>query len=649
MPHSKNTFYITTPIYYVNAKPHLGSLYSTLLADVAARWHQLQGEKTFLLTGTDEHGQKVAEAAAAAGKSPKEFVDALVPSFKELWPEYHIHYDKFIRTTDEYHIKAVQGWIELLQQKGDIYKANYEGWYCTSSEAFLTEKDLEFREEGKPPISLLCDKPARWVSEEAYFFRLSKYQDKLLEFYKKNPDFITPPERMHEVVAFVEGGLKDLSISRKTITWGIPFPGDKDHVTYVWADALNNYITAIGWNAHKPAAEFKKWWPADVHVMGKDIVRFHAVYWPAFLMATGLELPKQLLVHGWIKVDGQKMSKSLGNVVDPHLLAQTYGVEPVRYYLTRYMAITQDSSFGTGDLEEKISADLANDFGNLLNRLLTLALNQDLLKVEPPKKWSADAQVLQEQCLAMLDDAQFEMQHYYFHRAYAAVWKFIHDLNAYFHRHEPWKLVKTDPARFAEVISATCHGIYAAAILVWPVMPESMQAMVAALGKEVVVGDTSGGQNYFALLKNSDWRETFVLTKVEPLFKKYEIGKPMEDKKEIAVPETLSNLITIDDLMKVELLVGEIQEVVDMPESEKIYKMTVDFGPQGKRTICAGVKKFYKPDELVGKKTVFAFNLKPRKLMGIESQGMMMMAKNEQDAPTLVRIDADVQPGTRLS
>lgn len=635
-------FYITTPIYYVNAKPHLGSLYSTLLADVAARWHQLHGEKTFFLTGTDEHGQKVAEAAVAAGKNPKEFVDSLVPTFENLWKEYEIHYNKFIRTTDDYHVKAVQEWIKLLQAKGDIYKASYEGWYCTSSEAFLTEKDLEFRVAGEPPISLLCDKPARWVSEEAYFFKLSAYQDRLLQFYRDNPDFITPPERMHEAISFVEGGLKDLSISRKTISWGIPFPEDKEHVTYVWADALNNYITAIGWNGFEPLPEFKIWWPADVQVLGKDILRFHAVYWPAFLMAIGLELPKKLLVHGWIKIDGQKMSKSLGNVVDPHLLAQNYGVEPVRYYLTRYMAITQDSSFGTGDLEEKINADLANDLGNLLNRLLTLAVNQKLEKVSAPQTWSTKELQLWQLAQTMLDTAEKGMHEYYFHRTYAAIWKYIHELNAYFHAQEPWKVAKTDPARCSEIIAVTCHGLYAVAILVWPIMPESMEKLLAALGKKI-----EPGKDYFEVLQKY-WNDTFVLKKIEPLFKKLEIEKQMETKKAIIETES-SNCITIDDLMKVDLIVGKIEEVVDIPESEKIYKMSIDFGPLGKRTICAGVKKFYKPEDLIGKKSVFAYNLKPRKLMGIESQGMMMMAKNQQNEPTLVNIDADVPVGTKLS
>lgn len=639
-------FYVTTPIYYVNAKPHLGSLYSTLLADVAARWNKLQGKKTFFLTGTDEHGQKVAETAEKAGKQPKEFIDALIPAFTNVWHEYNLNYNHFIRTTDAYHVTAVQKWITDLQKKGDIYKAQYEGWYDTSSEAFLTEKDLEFREAGQPPLSLLSGKPACWVSEDTYFFRLSAYQDKLLEFYKNNPDFITPPERMHEVTAFVQSGLKDLSISRKTITWGIPFPGDEQQVTYVWADALNNYITAIGYGDETRSKEFEFWWPADVQVLGKDIVRFHAVFWPAFLMASGFALPKKLLVHGWIKVDGQKMSKSLGNVVDPHELAKIYSIDPVRYYLTRYMAITQDSSFGTEDLEQKINADLVNDCGNLLNRALTLAISNGLTTIKPAVEWGPAEQKLQQELLAMLSEFEFEMENYYFHRAYAAVWKYINQVNAYFHAQEPWKVAKVNPARFQEIMSATFHGLYALGIMIWPVMPKTMEQLLHALGTKI-----KPGHDYISELETAHWNMTFSLTKIEPLFKKYEVEKKMEPVKTETVDVTvdLDKSITIDDLLKVELLVGQIVEVADVPKSEKIYKMTVNFGERGMRTICAGVKQYYTPDELKGVKTVFAFNLKPRALMGIESQGMTMMAKNPEGKPTLIILaDQSVEPGTRL-
>lgn len=642
---SDKTFYVTTPIYYVNAKPHLGSLYSTLLADVAARWHALQGKETFMLTGTDEHGQKVAEAAEKNGKTPQVFVDSLVGSFKGLWDTYHINYNHFIRTTDEYHVKAVQGWIEKLQVQGDIYKDVYEGWYCTSSEAFLTEKDLEFRQKGEAPLSLLSGKPAQWVSEECFFFRLSAYQDKLLEFYKNNPYFITPRERLNEVVSFVEGGLKDLSISRKTIDWGIPFPGAEDHVTYVWADALNNYITSIGYGDVSRNNEFEKWWPADVHILGKDISRFHAIYWPAFLMASGLNLPKKLLVHGWIKVDGEKMSKSRGNVVDPYMLAEQYGVESVRYYLTRYMAITQDSTFSSTDLEQKINADLANDCGNLLNRMLTLALKNNLQHVPAVQEWSVPSQQLHESLQETLKQAQHEMKNFYFNRAYGHVWRFINAVNAYFHAQEPWKLAKNDPEKFAEVISATCHSLYAIGVLVWPIMPEKMSELLGALGKHVEA-DT----NMFASL-TQPWTQAFVLKKIDPLFVKHEPHEKevtMEEKKVEENP-TPDNTISIDDVVKVELRVGQITVVEDMPKAERIYKFTVDFGLEyGQRIICAGLKQHFAFDELQGKKCVFVFNLKPRKLLGVESQGMLMTAADTHGKPVPVTVGVDTPLGTRL-
>ncbi|HBY05668.1 MAG: Methionyl-tRNA synthetase [candidate division TM6 bacterium GW2011_GWE2_42_60] len=634
------SFYVTTPIYYVNAKPHLGSLYPTLLADVAARWNRLKGCDTFMLTGTDEHGQKVAEAAEKMGMQPQAFVDSLVPAFKEPWKQYNIAYNHFIRTTDQYHVKAVQDWIVQLQKQGDIYKATYEGWYDLSQEAFLTEKDLEFREPGEPPVSLMSGNKARWVSEECYFFKLSAYQDRLLKFYKENPDFITPPERLNEVISFVENGLKDLSISRKTITWGIPFPGDPSHVTYVWADALNNYLTAIGFGDKNRTEEFNTWWPADLQVLGKDIVRFHAVYWPAFLMATGLPLPRKLLVHGWIRINGEKMSKSLGNVVDPVELGKQYGIDPIRYYLMRYVAISQDSSFNTEDLENRINTDLANDFGNLVNRMLTLALKNNLAHVPAPwHRHDADVQ-LQNAMHKMLEDFEREMSRYYYHQAYAVLWRFVASVNRYFHDQEPWKLVKTDTERFAEVISTTCHAIKAIGLLLWPVMPATIEKLFKALGVEF-----TEGTNYITLLHEGKFNTDFTLSPLEPLFTKYEEKKPdMTTTPEIPV----QNYLAIEDFIKTELAVGTITAVEDVAKSDKIYKLTVDCGTYGLRTICAGVKKFYTPEELMGIKTVFVLNLKPRELFGITSQGMMLMATNSDGKPTIVRADESVPAGTKL-
>lgn len=637
----KNTFYVTTPIYYVTARPHLGSLYSTVIADVLARWHKLRGCETFMLTGTDEHGQKILQAAEKAGKDPKKFVDGFIDSYKQTWTDYEIDYNYFIRTTDREHVQAVQAWLQKLIDQGDIYKDYYKGWYCTPCETYLTEKELEeqLQAGAKEPVCMSCHRNLQYVEEESYFFRLSAYQDRLLQFYKQHPNFIVPKERMHEIVSFVERGLKDLSVSRTTISWGIPFPNDTKHVAYVWADALNNYITAVGYGENARQAEFKKWWPAQVHVLGKDIVRFHAVYWPAFLMASGLELPEQLLVHGWIKVNDQKMSKSLGNVVDPEELRAAYGADNVRYYLMRHIAITQDSSFSTADLEQSINSELANDLGNLLNRVVALAHKNGLDRVIPPKVWSQDVLELRDNCWTMVKNAQEYMDNFVIHMALGEIWKFINQLNAYVHKHEPWKLVKTDKEKFDEIISASCHGLYVVGNLLWPIMPEKMTELLHALGL-----DPQFNSDILHKLEEDLWIESFTLQPAHPLFKRIEITKPEESPK---VMESQSH-ITIDDLIKVELRVGTIIEVEPIEQSDKLYKMQVDLGTLGKRQILAGVRKSFTQDYLIGKQAVFVTNLQPRKMVGLESQGMMLVAKDAEGNLQLSTVGQPVENGTRL-
>ena len=560
-------FYVTTPIYYVTAKPHLGHLYSTLLADVAARWHKLRGYKTFFLTGTDEHGQKIAEAAAKAHKNPKEFVDSFIDTYKDLWHKYEIVYDYFIRTTDETHIKAVQQWIVKLQESGDIYKSFYTGYYCTPCETYVTEKDEQPSKEGIP-LCASCSRETAFIKEESYFFRLSAYQDKLLAYYQENPDFIVPSERLNEVLSFVKAGLKDLSISRTTVTWGVPFPGDVKHVTYVWADALNNYITAIGYGNDAKREEFNFWWPADLQIMGKDIVRFHAVYWPAFLMATGLALPRHLLVHGWFKVNQQKMSKSFGNVVDPQGLLDAYGADAVRYYLVRHMAITQDSEFSTPDLEQRISSDLANDLGNLLNRVVTLASKHNLYEVHPPHNWAAQEIDLRDAFWSMLEQYTADMEEGYYYRALNHLWRYIHQVNAYFHALEPWKI--TDKERFNEILSATCHSLYGIGVLLHPVMPSKMTTMLTSLGitidsKSDVIGE----------LSTNPWTKVFMLNKIPTLFAKYELEKQGEAPAQPALAPAVDDqmaAITIDDFAKVALIVGTIEQCEEIAGSGQASK-----------------------------------------------------------------------------
>jgi methionyl-tRNA synthetase len=645
--HETKKFYVTTPIYYVNGKPHLGSLYSTVLADVAARWNQLQGKKTFLLTGTDEHGQKIAQAAQAAGKEPKAFVDGFIESFKETWKSYEIKYNHFIRTTDPDHVRAVQAWIIKLKEKGDIYKGAYQGYYCTPCETFVTEKDIDAQTGSDlKPACPACSRATVYMEEECYFFKLSAYQDRLLKFYETHLNFVTPSERLQEVISFVKAGLKDLSISRTTISWGIPFPGDEKHVCYVWADALNNYLSAIGYADPARTEEFNFWWPADLQILGKDIVRFHAVYWPAFLMAADLAMPHKLLVHGWIKIGGQKMSKSLGNVVDPQHLLQTYGADAVRYYLTRYIAVTQDSPFTIEELEQHINADLVNDLGNLLNRMVTLAEKNNLKVVPVPAAWDAAEVALHDLFQEMLAELSKEMEQCMYHRAYAHLWKYINVVNAYFHAQEPWKVVKHDPARFAAIISATAHALSGIGLLAWPVMPHKMETLLAMLGKQY-----RAEHDYMPELRAA-WNQTYTLSLQGALFMKImppEVTETSPSKQEAAASVHSFAPITIDDFGKVALLVGTVTNVATIEKSDKLYALTVDLGEHGVRTVCSGVRLHFAPEDLLNKQGIFVANLQPRQMMGLTSQGMMLFAKDAQGKLALATVGHPVPNGTRLT
>jgi len=636
----RNNFYVTTPIYYVTAKPHLGSLYSTLLADTIARWNTIKGKSVFFLTGTDEHGQKIAQTAAAAGKEPKNFVDEFIPEYKKTWDLYDIQYSQFMRTTELYHVHGAQHLVMQLMNNGYIYKSEYKGWYCTPCETFVAEI------EAKDVLCSSCGRTTHVVSEETYFFKLSAFQQRLLDFYTMHPDFITPKERFNEVISFVESGLKDLSISRTTVSWGVPFPGDPKHTIYVWVEALSNYITGVGYGQLHKEHDFAAWWPADVHVLGKDIVRFHAVYWPAMLMAAELPLPKKLLVHGWIKVDKQKMSKSLGNVVDPVVLQEKYGAEQIRYYLLRQIPVNQDGDFSIADVETRIESDLANDLGNLLNRMVLLAHKYDVLDVPSFDCWSDAALELRDESINVIEDYSIYMDEQMFHHALARLWKFIHAVNTYFHAQEPWKVIKNDDrTKFLEIISVTCHSLRTIAYLLWPVIPQKMEQLLMSLGVPY-----KHNEHTFEHLELSVWNEKFLLHKIAPLFEKpiKEEVKEQSMHTESTAEIKQENYITIDDVIKVELIVGTISACQAVEDSDKLLQMTVDMGDKGTRTVLAGIRKWYQPDELVGKRGLYIANLKPRKMAGIESQGMMLVAEDKDGKLQLMSAPESVVNGTRL-
>ena len=628
----KKNYYVTTPIYYGSGNPHLGSLYSTVLADVASRWHTLMGFDSYFLTGTDEHGQKIAEAAAKAGKEPQEYVDGFARNYQQTWKDFHTDYSKFIRTTDAEHKKAVAQFIDVLKKRGDIYKGEYAGWYCIPDETFVPGQKT-----GQAPVCPSCGRPTVYMSEPCYFFKLSAYQERSLDFYKKNPDFITPSERLNEIVSFVESGLKDLCVSRSSISWGIPFPGDPEQVVYVWLDALTNYISAIGFGDEKRAKEFEKWWPADLHILAKDIVRFHAVYWIAFLMAADLPLPKQLLVHGWITVSGQKMSKSLGNAADPQLLLKLYGADPVRYYLTSRFSMAQDGDFSIEDLEHVITQDLANELGNLLNRVLVLAHKHAMPELAPVKAQLSVTKQLRQDYAYMLEQVQAHMSVYNMHLACAEIKRFVGQVNAYVHALEPWRLADTDKTAFIEAITTVAGSLYAVAHLLWPIMPVKMEQLCAALGKKITISDE---------LSNLDpWNQSFVLAEKVVLFEKVDgvfdaacakseqSSDVMSTQNSVAAQVPVVSEISIETFSSVCIVTGTIVHADIVEKSDKLLKLKVNCGPYGERQILAGIRAFYKPETLVGQQGLFVVNLKPRMLMGLESQGMLLCVPDGTISP----------------
>lgn len=610
---AKNKFYVTTAIDYPNAEPHVGHAYQKVIADILARWHKVLGEDVFLLTGTDEHGKKIQETALKAGKRPREFVDELSIKFKEAWKSLNVDYDRFIRTTDEDHKKLVQEAIKKCNENGDIYKGTYEGLYCVGCEAYYTEKDLI---EGCCPLH---KKPIEKLKEESYFFRLSNYQKFLLDLYK-NPEFIMPEERRNEMISRVKEGLKDLSISRTSFDWGIPFPLDKKHIVYVWFDALFNYVSGAG--------KKQEYWPATVHLLGKDNGWFHAVYWPAFLKSAGYELPKTVFIHGFLTFNGQKISKSLGNVIAPKYLADKYGADSVRYFIGRNFVFGQDGDFSEKLLVERHNSELANKWGNLLSRVTALAERDGIDK-------NGGNKLIKKLNLKKIENY---FENYEIDRALTEIFSFIDICNEYVQEKKIWET--HDKKALYQLIDS----IKSIAIVLWPFIPETSEKIAKQLGFEI---------NYKNIEKNLDYKN---IKKGEILFKKIEtevkpiapaqkVNKPVQPVKVEGIT-SMGEIIEFGDWEKVKLVVGEIQKIEDIEGADKLYKLQVDIGEEVK-TICAGIKKFYSREELKGKKVVVLKNLAPRKLRGIESTGMLLAAANKDDTKVvLISPSEDIEVGS---
>lgn len=636
---SKN-FYITTPIYYVNGDPHVGSAYTTIAADVMARYKKTQGYDVYFLTGTDEHGQKVEETAKAKGMTPQEWTDLMAPRFVEMWKALNIKNDDFIRTTQERHKKAVKKILQTVWEKGDIYKGEYEGKYCVSCETFVPENQI-VGDNCCPD----CGKQLRMVKEESYFFRMSKYQDALLKHIDEHPDFILPRSRRNEVISFIKQGLQDLSISRNTFEWGIPIEFAPGHITYVWFDALTNYLTAVGYE-NDPATFEKRWTNGEVvHLLGKDIVRFHAIIWPCMLLSAGVKLPDKIVAHGWWTSEGEKMSKSKGNVVAPLDEVKKYGVDAFRYYLLREVSFGNDGDYSTKAIINRINSDLANDLGNLLNRTLGMYkkyFGDEIVKGGEFQEIDLGAQKLFDETLALVDDAMSRLE---FSRALEFIWKFISRMNKYIDETGPWLLAKdeTQKERLATIMNMLVYSLEKIAVLVAPYMPEAGQKIWSQLGieKDIETAQISDVEGWDLLPAGHK------LGTPTPIFPRLEVEKEVKEKNPVNKDLKIENPINIDDFSKVQIKVVEILEADKVKDSDKLLKFKVNDG-KNIRQIVSGIAKYYPNyEELVGKKVLAVVNLEPVVLKGELSQGMLLSSE-EKKRIKLVEVDPSVKVGSKI-